>query len=224
MASSPDSGDMTAPSGGRQEYTRYQRLLMYFRTKRRKVTAVVVVLVIWVLLQIAEIRAFGFGYAAIFVLAILFSQGALLRRPTKLPPDLMQNHADARYTRTEDWASSLSTPDALATIEEAFKDQGAHPRRLGDSVWIEFTGAWSPVSFRHRDVAKHLRINPSIHVFVYPRSGGSSIVAHSRDGRLAGMWDVMQLSDEMADAAVRRARDVTAHGSDGTAAEAPVGS
>ncbi|MHA7247197.1 hypothetical protein [Arthrobacter tecti] len=193
-----------------ESYTWYQRLLLYFSTTKRKVSAVVVAVAIVLGLVYFDFGSHLFTYVIVGVLAVLFTQGALLRRPTKLPPDIMLDHATKRFTKNQSWPSPKDKTEALESLQEAFTQPGVTTRTFNDSLWIEMDKDWDPgKKLRHAEVAKHLKILPPAHFFVASDGAGSTITAYSHDNRLVGMWDVMQLSDEMADAAVELAKDAT---------------
>lgn len=192
-----------------ETYTRFQRALLFFSTTRRKTAAVMVVIAIWLGLALLGIRTTGFLYLAIAVLAVLFTQGALLRRPTKLPPDIMLRHATSRFTQKRAWQSTKNKDQVITDLNTVFARPGISVRTVGDSVWIEMDKHWNPGDLRHSSAAQHLKIKPPVHFFAETKEDGSTITAFSHDNRLTGMWDVMQLSDEMADAAVQLAKDAT---------------
>lgn len=162
--------------------------------------------------QLATEQAFGFLYLSIAVLAVLFTQGALLPRPTKLPPDIMLEHATSRFSHKQAWQSPRHKEQVLADLQAVCTRPGITTRTVGDSLWIEMDKHWNPRGLRHSNAAQHLKIKPPVHFFVGTDKDGSTITAFSRDNRLTGMWDVMQLSDEMADAAVQLAKDATTKG------------
>ena len=198
---------------------RVARLMLYFTTPRRKAAAVLVAVAGWVPASLLEDLAENhlrfvsistpYTYAAGFALAVLFTQGGILRRPVRLPVEVMRRTASGRFAREESWTSSHSVPDALGTLRGVFSRPQAPVRSIGTTVWAELGKDWTGDGMRHREAAIHLKRRPPVHFFVEDRGGRTTVTAFSGDLRLTGMWDVLKLSDEMTDAAVRAARDAT---------------
>jgi hypothetical protein len=196
-----------------------QRLMLYFTTPLRKTAAVVVVVGVWLALNFWTEAAgdslfFGllpgfFFYPSIFVLAVLFTQGGFLRRPVRLPTDVMWRTAAGRFTLKESWASARNVTEVLDTLQTVFSRPGAAARQLDCSLWVELGKDWDTAGFRHHEAAVHMKFPVFVHFFATHADGGTTVTAFSGDSRLAGMWDVLKLSDEMAEAAVRAARDAT---------------
>ncbi|WP_028279189.1 hypothetical protein [Arthrobacter sp. H5] len=87
----------------------------------------------------------------IFVLAVLFTQGGILRKPFLLPTPLMHKQARARFAIHEEWESALSPREALDTIADALRQPGVVVRRIGPSVLIQLSKDWRPKSWRRAD-------------------------------------------------------------------------
>ncbi|MHA7171729.1 hypothetical protein [Arthrobacter monumenti] len=148
-------------------------------------------------------------YTATFALWFLFTQGAMRRRPVRLPVDVMRKTATQRFSQEKTWESAKTRQEALDTLLTQFNGKGVSARSVNDTVWVEMGKEWTAADWRRKEAVEHIKIPPSAHFFVEEAEPGSRITAFSHDKRLAGMWDVMKLSDEMADTAVRLAREAT---------------
>jgi hypothetical protein len=198
---------------------RVARLMLYFTTPRRKAAAVLAAVAGWVSASLLEDLAedyFRFvsistpyTYAAGFVLAVLFTQGGILRRPVRLPLDVMRRTAAGRFAREESWTSSSGVSEVHRTLRTLFSRPDAPVRGVGATVWVELGKDWAGEGMRHREAVVHLKRRPPVHFFVEERDGRTTVTAFSGDLRLTGMWDVLKLCDEMSAAAVRTAREAT---------------
>ncbi|WP_159803428.1 hypothetical protein [Arthrobacter zhaoguopingii] len=211
-----------------------QRLMLYFTTPRRKTAAVLVAVAGWVAASALEDLAEAhvrfvplstpYFYLAGFALAVLFTQGAVFRRPVRLPSDVMRRTAAARFSTRDSWTSPQGVSETLSTLQAVFTQPGATAREVDSSVWVELARDWDTTGLRHHEASIHRKHPVFLHFFAAHDGGGTTVTAFSGDLRLTGVWDVLKLSDEMAAAAVQLARDATSGESDGTPAPGSVSS
>lgn len=216
MGPTDESAGSYSPDSG---VTGVQRLLLYFNSRRRKTIAVLAAIAGWfAVIFLASTFAHGaflnvlpniYFYVAVFTLWLLFTQGAMLRRPVRLPVGVMRRTAEWRFSQEESWSSTRTGQEVLDTLAALFNQAGSVARVVGTTVWVEMGKEWRAGSWRHANAAQYMKIHPTVHFFVDELETGSCVIAFSCDRRLMGMWDVLKLSDEMADTAVRLAREAT---------------
>ena len=217
MTSEPTSGDPAAASD-REPLTRKQKALLYVNSRRRRFWAGFAFIAIWILLTVLFDRSDSFGlglipnlflYGGGFLLAILWTHGAVLNQPARLPAGFMRSTAAARFMDEETWETDLSPTQAQEALLQLFQQRGAEARAIGTTVWVQLGKEWHAEEWCHRGAAPHMKRKAPVHFFVGTSNAGSAITAFSRDRRLFGMNDVVRLSDEMSATAVNLARQVT---------------
>ncbi|TDK25220.1 hypothetical protein E2F48_08005 [Arthrobacter crusticola] len=220
----PNGGAGGGPPG--EELSWVQRLMLYFTTPLRRTMAVLVVVGAWFALT-AWTETAGdslllgllpglFFYPSIFVLAVLFTRGGYLRRPVRLPSEVMQSTAAGRFSTRESWTSPQEVSEALSTLRTEFARPGATARKVESSLWVELGKDWDTTGLRHQEASVYLKQPVFLHFFAEHTGGGTTVTAFSGDLRFTGVWDVLKLSDEMSAAAVELARNATSGESDGT--------
>ncbi len=220
----PNGGAGGGPPGEALSWV--QRLLLYFTTPLRRTTAVLVVvgaslaLTVWTETAgdsfLLRVLPGLFFYPSIFVLAVLFTRGGYLRRPVRLPSEVMQSTAAGRFSTRESWTSPQGVSETLSTLRAVFARPGATAREVDTSLWVELGRDWDTTGLRHQEASVYLKQPVFLHFFAAHDGGGTTVTAFSGDLRFTGVWDILKLSDEMSAAAVRLARDATSGESDGT--------
>lgn len=212
-----------------------QRALLYFSSPWRRAIGVVVALGAYVAAaylgslagehSLLRFVPLWLVYLAILGLTVLYTHGAVLRRPVLLPLEAMRRTAEKRFVHEESWDSSATMQETIAILQDRFSGTGVTTKVIGGTVWVEMGKDWRACQWRHKDAARHLKIRPTAHFFMeapqavdapgIPAEPGPGtnpacrVTAYFQDRRLVGMWDVMQLSDEMTQAAVEIAREST---------------
>ncbi len=220
----PNGGADGGPPGEALSWV--QRLMLYFTTPWRKTAAVLVVVGGWLALNALRVTYAGESlvlgmltillfYPSVFVLAVLLTQGGFLRRPVRLPIDVMRRTAARRFSLEESWTAAQGVPETLAALQAVFTRPGASSRRIGNTLWVELGRDWDTTGLRHQAAVLHLNRPAPLHFFVEDSSGGTTVTAFSSETRPSTLWDVFRLADEMAAAAVRLARKATSGESDG---------
>lgn len=156
--------------------TRGQRLILYFNSTRRKTVAVLAAVAGWFAVIFFATRA-GEGwffsnlpnvylYVAVPVLWFLFTQGAMRRRPVRLPADVMRKTAAQRFSNEESWESTMTRQEALDTLLAKFNGVGVSARAVESTVWVEMGKEWSAADWRRKEAAEHIKAPPSAHFFI----------------------------------------------------------
>ena len=216
MGTERDAGSQAELPYDRKQLSSRQRALLYFNTTRRKFWAGAALVAVWLLLEVLlngqpyleRIPALVL-YTGIAVLWILFSHGAGLYKPFPLPAPVMHKDAKARFSTEETWESTMPAPAAVAALRELFNQAGAEVQSMDGSLWVRLSKDWKAVDWWHKAAASHIKRPPSVQFFVEAADGGCQVSAYSGDRMLAGMYDVLKLSDEMSATAVEVARKAT---------------
>ncbi|UKA53372.1 hypothetical protein LFT45_16825 [Arthrobacter sp. FW305-BF8] len=213
----PPEPDPTADPD-RERLSRREKALLFLNSRRRRFWAVFTLIVSWFLLEILFDRSpvfplslvpnlFLYGGGALLV--VLWTNGAILNQPAPLPVGIMRNTATTRFMNEETWETDLSRTQAQDALVRLFQQPGTEARVIGKTVWVQLGKEWHAEEWWHRDAAPHMKRTPPVHFFLNPTGSGTAITAFSQDRRLAGMHDVVRLSDEMSATAVKLARDAT---------------
>ncbi|MBJ2121945.1 hypothetical protein I6N91_13240 [Arthrobacter sp. MSA 4-2] len=219
------------PNGGTgggqpdEKLSRVQRLMLYFTTPLRRTMAVLVVVGGWMALNVLRVTYAGESlllgmltmllfYPSVFVLAVLLTQGSFLRRPVRLPIDVMRRTAARRFSLEESWSATQGISETLSALHAVFTRPGASSREIGTTLWVELDRDWDTTGLRHQAAVLHLKRPAPLHFFVEDSSGETTVTAFSSETRPSAVWDVFRLADEMAAAAVQLARAATSQDPD----------
>lgn len=218
MSTEPTQPD-PADDPDREPLTRKQKALLFLDSRRRRFWAGFAFFGLWLLLQIlfdsSEIFPLSlipniFLYAGGAVLVVLWTNGAVLNQPAPLPVGMMRSTATARFMDQEDWETDLSPTQAQEALVRLFQQPGTEARVIGTTIWVQLGKEWHAEQWWHRDAAPHMKRKAPVHFFPSATESGTAIItAFSKDRRLAGMHDVVRLSDEMSATAVKLARNAT---------------
>jgi hypothetical protein len=171
-------------------------------------------------------------YLSFLVLSLLYTHGSVLRRPVPLPLEAMHTTAEQRFVHQKSWDTAAPTAEMVAALQDCFSGEGVRERLIGGTVWVEMGKGWRAGQWRHKDAARYLRFRPTAHFFVEEIDPAGAhgrgqqpaheqgrrtdpacrVTAYYQDRRLQGLWDVLQLSDEMAEKAVEIACEATRGG------------
>lgn len=202
----------------REPLTRRQKALLFLDSRRRRFWTGFAFFAVWLLLQVLFDRPGNFPlnlvpniflYGGGALLVVLWTNGAVLNQPATLPLGIMRSTAVTRFMNEESWETGLSPTQAQEALVRLFQQPGTEARVVGKTVWVQLGKEWHAEDWWHRDAAPHMKRRASIHLFPSATDSGTAITAFSRDRRLAGMHDVVRLSDEMSATAVRLARNAT---------------
>ncbi|MGN7253332.1 hypothetical protein [Arthrobacter sp. SAFR-014] len=202
----------------RERLNRRQKALLFLNSRRRRFWAGLTFVAGWLLLQILFDRAENFPlnlvpnlflYGGGALLVVLWTDGAILNQPAPVPAGIMRSTATTRFMNEETWETDLSPTDAQDALVRLFQQPGTEARVIGKTVWVQLGKEWHAEEWWHRDAAPHMKRRAPVHFFLSATDSGTAITAFSRDRRLAGMHDVVRLSDEMSATAVNLARDAT---------------
>ncbi|MET3932902.1 hypothetical protein [Arthrobacter sp. OAP107] len=202
----------------REPLTRKQKALLFLDSRRRRFWAGLTFFAVWLLLEFLFDRTDNyllhlvpniFLYGGGALLVVLWTNGAVLNQPVPLPLGTMRRTAIARFMNEESWETGLSPAQTQEALVRLFQQPGAEARVVGKTVWVRLGKEWHAEDWWHRDAARHMKRRAPVHLFLGATDSGTSITAFSKDRRLAGMHDVVRLSDEMSATAVRLARNAT---------------
>jgi hypothetical protein len=202
----------------REPLTRKQKALLFLNSRRRRFWAGLTFFVVWLLLQILFDRSGNFLlnlvpnfflYAGGALLVVLWTNGAVLNQPVPLPMGIMRSTARTRFMDEETWETDLSPAQAQEALVRLFQQPGTEARVIGRTVWVQLGKEWHAEEWWHRGAAPHMKRSAPVHFFLSATGSRTAITAFSKDRRLAGMHDVVRLSDEMSATAVKLARNAT---------------
>ncbi|MDQ0866449.1 hypothetical protein [Arthrobacter globiformis] len=211
-------GPDRASDPDREPLTRKQKALLFLNSRRRRFWAGLTFFVVWLLLQILFDRSENlplnllpnlFLYAGGALLVVLWTNGSVLNQPAPLPMGIMRGTATSRFMNDETWETDLSLAQAQEALVRLFQQPGAEARLIGRTVWVQLGKDWHAEEWWHSDAAPHMKRRAPVHFFLSATDSRTAITAFSKDRRLAGMHDVVRLSDEMSATAVKLARNAT---------------
>lgn len=216
------STDSTQPDpangSDREPLTRKQKALLFLNSRRRRFWAGFAFIAMWFLLMVlfydSDQFALGlipniFLYAGGAVLVVLWTNGAVLNQPAPLPVGMMRSTATTRFMDQESWEADMPLAHAQEALVRLFQQPGTEARIVGTTMWVQLGKEWHAQEWWHRDAAPHMKRKAPVHFFLSATDSGTAITAFSKDRRLAGMHDIVRLSDEMSATAVKLARDAT---------------
>ena len=115
-----------------------------------------------------------------------------------------------RFQHKEQWTATMPLDEAVESLGEAFRQPGLSVTTAGQDVWVEIGREWMGGIWFHNDAARYMKSATGIHFRIDEIHGETRITANSGDRTVAGMYDVLKLSDEMSTTAVELARQATA--------------
>ena len=216
MNPEPAKPDPAANYPDREPLTRRQKALLFLNSRRRRFWAGLTFFAVWLLLQVLFDRSEHFLlnllpnfflYAGGALLVLLWTNGAVLNQPVPLPMGIMRGTATTRFMNHETWETDLSLAQAQEALVRLFQQPGTEARVIGRTVWVQLGKEWRAEEWWHRDAAPHMKRRAPVHFFLSATESRTAITAFSKDRRLAGMHDVVRLSDEMSATAVKLARN-----------------
>ena len=112
------------------------------------------------------------------------------------------------HFRNEDqWAVARSHEETTEALVRLFREQGMDVKTENSDVWVEIRREWQG-DWRHRDAARHMKVQPFVHFLVDETQDGTRVTAFSGD-TFVGAYDALKLADEMSETAVALAKERT---------------
>ena len=113
------------------------------------------------------------------------------------------------FQLVDKWPVAMSRETALDKLTNAFEQQGLSTKDVGHDLWIEISRDWHGGPGRHGDAARFMKNRPSIRLNFNETDGVATICAYSQTRSSVGVYDVVQLPQEMGESAVAQAREAT---------------
>lgn len=113
------------------------------------------------------------------------------------------------FQLADKWRTGLSRDLVWDRLAAVFDQPGLSTNIVDEQFWIEMGRDWHAGPWRHGDAARFMKIRPAIRLDFKEDDDGAAIEAYSQGRTVIGMYDVVQLAQEMSETALGQAREAT---------------